>query len=120
MRWPAGARWIALASVASLLAASPAARAEIDYPVTLDLPEWDVALGVSGGLAFDEVGGTRHTGALVGVDAGLLHGVFGLHLGLRTWREGWDWRVGGLVEVTACESWFCRICSSARCIFCRV
>lgn len=73
----------------------------IDYPVHLALPDWDVAVGLTGGVAFDELGGVSHTGALAGVDVSLLEGVVGLHLGLRTHREGFAWRVGGLVEVTA-------------------
>ncbi|MFT7581153.1 MAG: hypothetical protein ACI9MR_002827 [Myxococcota bacterium] len=78
--------------------ASTAAHA---MPARLSLPDWDVSIGVSTGVAFDETGTTGHIGALFGVDVGLLHDVFGLHAGIRTHREGLDWRLGGYVEATA-------------------
>ncbi|TNF35010.1 MAG: hypothetical protein EP329_06660 [Deltaproteobacteria bacterium] len=92
--------WAALVALALAVAVTRPAWA-IDYPVHLPLPDWDVAVGLTGGVAFDEVGGVSHTGALASVDLGLLDGVLGLHLGLRTHREGESWRVGGLVELTA-------------------
>lgn len=79
---------------------APAARAEFDYPVTLRVPSWDVGVGLSGGVAFGE-GATRLTsGALGGVDAYLLHGVFGLHVGVRAHPEGESTRIEGLGEVS--------------------
>ncbi len=91
---------LALALALVAVAAPPVARAAIDYPVVMDLPDWDVAIGLSGGLAFGESGRARHRGALVGLDVGLLQGVAGLHLGVRGWREGWGWRLVGSLEAT--------------------
>jgi hypothetical protein len=89
----------ALALVAALSSA-PAARAEIAYPVRMALPDWDLAVGLTGGVAFDENDERRGVGFLAGVDVGVLDNVWGLHLGLRTAREGAGQRVGGLVELT--------------------
>lgn|GEM_PF-1829801 len=91
------AAWVA---VTLALAVSGPASA-VEYPVHMSLPDWDLAVGLTGGVAFDERGGVSHTGVLAGLDLSLLDGVLGLHLGVRTHREGYSWRVGGLAEVTA-------------------
>lgn len=79
---------------------APGARAEFDYPVTLRVPSWDVGVGLSGGVAFGEGGERWSSGALGGVDGYLLHGVFGLHLGVRAHPEGESTRVEGLAELS--------------------
>lgn len=94
------ARAAACASAAALLAASPAAHAEVDYRSDLDLPHLDVAVGLSAGVAFDEDASRRSTGALGGVDVSLLHGFFGAHLGLRAHPEGGSVRLGAVAEVS--------------------
>lgn len=76
------------------------AAAEVDYPVRIPLPALDVAVGLTGAWAFDEGPSARNTGGLVGIDVGVLDGVLGVHLGVRTHREGRAWRLGGLAELT--------------------
>lgn len=89
------------ALVVALLGQWPA-RAHAGEPsANLPLPSWDIAIGLTGGVAFAEVESSKQTGALFGVDVALLEGVLGLHLGLRTHREGYAQRLGGLVEFTA-------------------
>lgn len=83
-----------------LVATAPPARAEFDWPVTLAVPDMDVAFGVTGGVAFGEDARARQLGALVGVDASLLTGVFGLHVGLQGHPEGFSTRLGATVEAT--------------------
>ncbi len=92
--------WTAGLCCALWLAWAPAARAEFDYPVTLRVPSWDVGLGLTGGVAFGEGARRLNSGVLGGVDGYLLHGVFGLHVGLRAHPEGESTRVEGLAEVS--------------------
>ncbi len=79
---------------------SSVARAEVDYRPDLALPQWDWAVGVSGGLAFGEDGSQRSMGALGAVDLSLLHGFFGAHLSLRAHPEGSSVRLGAVAEVS--------------------
>ena len=88
-------------SVIMALLVAPAVWAEIDYPPVIALPDWDVSVGATGGVALGENRRTTGVGPLFGVDVGVLHGVWGLHAGVRGFSEGNDWRVGGLLEVSA-------------------
>lgn len=96
-----GVRWAAALALVATLGLAPRPSLAVDPSANLPLPSWDVAVGLTGGVAFAEVDSSKQTGALVGVDVGLLEGVLGLHLGLRTHREGHAQRLGGLVEFTA-------------------
>lgn len=93
-----------LAVVISAIAPSSPARAEFDWPPRVPLPHHDIAVGISGGLAFGEDLGAsmrrRPLYGLGGVDVSWLHGVFGLHLGLHAHPEGSTTRVGGTLEAT--------------------
>jgi len=92
-----GAIGRALIAVAALLLAGPLARGQPPSS-DLPLPQTDLAIGLVGGAAFGELRGQR--GALVGADVGLLHGVLGVHLGVRTFPEGRGQRFGVLAELT--------------------
>lgn len=96
----ASARAGALLMAAGLALAPVGAARAVDYPTVLPLPSWDLTVGLTGGVAFGEARSGGAPGLLAGVDVGLLEGVLGLHVGLRTHREGFAQRVGGLVEAT--------------------
>ncbi|MCB9731559.1 MAG: hypothetical protein H6745_02865 [Deltaproteobacteria bacterium] len=89
-----------LAAAAGLALAPAGAARAVDYPPVMPLPSWDLAVGLTGGVAFGEARSGGEPGFLAGVDVGLLEGVLGLHVGLRTHREGYAQRLGGLVEAT--------------------
>jgi hypothetical protein len=97
---PAAALVLAL----GLLGAASPARAEFDWPVRVPRPHHDIAIGLSGGIAFGEdlhdSLRRRPIYGLGGVDASWLHGIFGLHLGLHAHPEGTTTRVGATLEAT--------------------
>ena len=73
----------------------------LDPAVPYRLPDDDWSLGVTVATAWDERAGPLEGGGLLGIDAGWLEDVFGLHAGVRVQREGLGERVSGLVEATA-------------------
>ena len=77
-----------------------AACATLDPAVPMRLPEHDLAVGLSGGVVYDERGDHGSFGALGGADVGYLHDVWGVHVGLRVQREGDAERLSVLVEGT--------------------
>jgi hypothetical protein len=87
-------------TVVVVLGAAPQAGAEFDWPLGARLPHHDVAVGLSGGIAFAEDHGRGSVGGLVGVDLSYLHGVFGAHLAVNAFPERTGWRVQPLGEVT--------------------
>ena len=95
-----GARLLALGLVAVLLAVPARASAEADWPIDLKLPDLDWAVGVGAAAAFGDKGGKAETGLLLAADVSFLHSMFGATLGVRAYKEGAAWRVGGLAEVT--------------------
>lgn len=96
-------RWIAAflcLALLTFLPSPPQARAEFDWSTELALPDNDWSLGVSGGVAFGEAYRASTTGWLLGIDAGWLDGLFGVHGGLRIHREGYGHRVSAYLEGT--------------------
>ena len=89
-----------LVALALTLCISSPARAEVDWPLGAHLPEHDIALGVTGGMAFGEDHRRGNMGALAGLDVSYLHGVFGAHLSLTTFRERTGIRLQPLGEIT--------------------
>jgi hypothetical protein len=91
----------ALALALVLIAGLPErASAEFDWPLTSQLPHHDVAIGLSGGVAFGESGERNTVGASGGVDLSYLHGVFGAHVSLSAFVERTGVRLQPLAEVT--------------------
>jgi hypothetical protein len=90
------------ASLAAILTSllPNASRAEFDWPLTLRLPDRDVAVGISGGVAFGEARDLHGVGGAGGVKVSLLHGLFGLHTSLRFHREGYSYRLSGGLEAS--------------------
>ncbi len=88
-------------AVALGLAVAPLpARAVVDYPASIALPDWDISVGLLGGVAFGE--STRgNVGWLSGVEVGVHDGVIGLQTGLHLYREGEAERLAWSVEATA-------------------
>ncbi len=87
-------------AVGVAVAGAGSARAEVDWSVDMALPDRDFAFGLTGGVVFDEDRRDAATSGMLGLDASYLDGLFGAHLGVRAHREGFDWRVAGLAEVT--------------------
>jgi hypothetical protein len=85
--------------VAVLVAATMVtpAKAEVDWATDFQLPNHDVALGLSMGAAFSEAG-TRASGILGGFDISYYHGFLGLHLNGWAHPEGPGIRLGGGFE----------------------
>jgi hypothetical protein len=86
--------------VAALLSVAAPAHAEVDWPLDAHLPHHDVAVGVSGGMAFGEGHRRGSMGALGGLDVSYLHGVFGAHLSLSAFPERTGVRLQPLGELT--------------------
>ena len=83
-----------------LLGTAGDARAEFDWPLMSALPDHNIALGISGGLAFSEDHGRGSMGLALGLDLSYLHGPLGVHLSLNTFRERTGWRVQPMGEVS--------------------
>jgi len=90
----------ALAALALVVGLAPAAHGEFDWPVGAHLPHHDLAVGVTGGLAFGEADGRPAFSGVGGIDLSYLHGVFGAHISLAAFPERTGVRVQPLAEVT--------------------
>ena len=76
------------------------AKAEFNWPLNATLPNHDLAVGLTGGVAYGEQGGQGAFGALGGVHVSYLHGVMGAELTLLTHPERTGVRLEVLTEMT--------------------
>ena len=89
-----------LVAIGLVLGLAPATHAEFDWPLGAHLPHHDMAVGVTGGVAFGEADGRAAITGAAGLDLSYLHGVFGAHLSLSAFPERTGVRVQPLAEVT--------------------
>lgn len=93
-------RAASLVAIGLVLGAATPAHAEIDWPLSATLPQHDVAVGLTGGVAFSESSRVTSVAGAGGVDLSYLHGVFGAHLSLSAFPERTGVRLQPLAEVT--------------------
>jgi hypothetical protein len=91
---------VAALTLALVTCMDQSASAEFDWPLSSRLPSHDVAVGVSGGVAFGESGERFTVGGAGAVDLSYLHGVFGAHLSLSASVERTGVRLQPTLELT--------------------
>lgn len=89
-----------LVAMSFLLLGAPPTHAEVDWPLSATLPQHDIAVGLTGGVALGEGDGPARVVGAGGLDVSYLHGTFGAHLSLSVFPERTGIRIQPLAEVT--------------------